>query len=174
MSVSSWFMEVARGFLPSDTFAEIHRRAIEKERERIETQRVAPTERPIASPATLALVAAHLANEPRPTKEEIKPHVQERIEERLSLEITQGDLKELLEFVRKGGPNISVVGQKMDLVQELAVNWRGKHFVVVWSKSRNKLITVIPKKKKKKQNVRVGRPRDGRISGQSLMDDEAS
>ena len=58
----------------------------------------------------------------------------------------------------------------MDLVQDLTVNWRGKHFYVVWSKSRNKLITVMAKKRKRKHKVRGGRPRDTRKDDLDLQD----
>lgn len=75
--------------------------------------------------------------------------------------VTAADLGDLLKTALAGGPNVSVVKQTMDLVQECVVNWHGKHFVVVFSKSRGKLITAYAKPAKRKNKLKVGRPATG-------------
>lgn len=170
MSIPAWFLEVARGILSAETFDDIYQRAVAKERAAVERREPDP-KRPAVSAVMLAKLeralnkdlqgpdAPAIASEPLP-----KNHAQERLEKRMDLAVTQGDMAELLRFIQAGGPNVEVIRQRMDLTQELVVNWRGKHFNVVWSKSSNKLITVWLKTKKSKQfKVQKGRPKDARM-----------
>jgi hypothetical protein len=158
MSIPAKFMEIARDRLERTLYDSIYTRAIELERELI----TKPIPERVQHPVIAEKIAAHLNGEKSPPPPP-KPHVAERIEKRMDIEIGPSDLGDLLRVVRAGGPMISVLRQSMDLVQELEVSWRGKHFVVVYSKSRDKLITAYPKAKKRKpKRVKTGRPKDWR------------
>lgn len=158
MSIPAKFMEVARGKLDGSVFDEIYQRAVALDRKQ---QMIAPVSAPIEKPQVMARVEAHLNGESKPIE---VPHIQERIERRLEIDVTSTDLGDLLRVAKGGGPNVQVVRQVMDLVQECVVNWRGKHFVVIYSKSRDKLITAFPKKKKPPKRMKSGRPKDWRSS----------
>jgi len=159
MSIPAKFMEIARGRLDRELFDSIHDRAVELERR----DQMRPAGASVDKPAVANRVAAHLNGEDQPERPE--PHVAARLERRMDIDIGPTDLGCLLRVVNEGGPNVKVVRQFLDLIKEAVVSWRGKHFVVVYSKSRNKLITAYPKSKKRpKQKVRSGRPKDWRAA----------
>jgi len=156
MSIPAKFMEVARGRLDRAIYDEIYQRAVGLEHKR----QIRPTTAdPVDKPALASRIEAHLNGETRPPE---ASHIQGRIERRLEIDVTLADLGELLRVAQAGGPNVQVVKQVMDLVQECVVNWRGKHFVVVYNKSRGKLITAFAKQRKSNKKLRAGRPKDWR------------
>lgn len=155
MSIPAKFMEIARGKLDPVLYKEIYDRAIVLDRQQIDNTSK-PKNKPIDNPNVIERIEAHLNGEKQPTQ---VPHIKERIERRLEIDITPSDLGELLSVVRAGGVNVQVIRQEMDLMQECVVNWRGKHFIVIYNKSRNKLVTAFAKKTKLPK-IKTGRPRD--------------
>lgn len=149
-------MEIAREKLDAETYGAIYARAVVLDRK----QQAVPLAPAIDKPVVAERLEAHLNGVEAP--QEVS-HVQERLQQRMDIEVTTNDLGDLLRVAMKGGPEVQIVGQKMDLVQECIVNWRGKHFVVMFSKSRGKLITAYPHHKRKTgHKMRAGRPRDWR------------
>jgi hypothetical protein len=158
MSIPAKFMEIARDKLERSVFDDIYARAVELEREAL----AKPIPERVHHPIIAERIAAHL-NDENPPPPPPKRHAAAQIERRMDIEVGPLDLGDLLRVVRAGGPTISVIRQSMDLVQELEVSWRGKNFVVIYSKSRDKLITAYPKAKKRKfKKIKVGRPKDWR------------
>ncbi len=156
MSIPARFMKIARDKLDGAVFDGIYTRAVELERQAM----MRPAGERIEAPLIAVRLAAHLNGEEKPPAP--KPHAAAQIEKRLEIEVGPADLGDLLRMVREGGPNVTITRQSMDLQQELAVNWRGKHFVVIYSKGRDRLITAYPKQKKRPKKVRAGRPKDWR------------
>jgi hypothetical protein len=158
MSIPAKFMEIARDKLEQSVFDDIYASAVELEREAL----AKPTPERVHHPIIAERVTAHL-NDEKPPSPPPKRHAAAQIEKRMDIEVGPLDLGDLLRVVRAGGPTISVVRQSMDLVQELEISWRGKNFVVIYSKSRDKLITAYAKAKKRKfKRVKAGRPKDWR------------
>lgn len=153
-------MEIAKGKLDCETFDAIYARAVELER----SEMIKPTGRRVEHPIVAEKIATHLNDEVQlPTPH--RPHAAIQIERRLDIDVGPADLGNLLRVIHDGGPNVSVIRQLMDLQQHLVVNWRGKHFVVIYSKTRDRLITAYPQRKKRpKKKIMVSRPRDWRGS----------
>jgi hypothetical protein len=162
MSVPAKFMAIALDRIDRDLYDEIFKRAVELDHEeQIAASRLrrGSSQDTINKPYLIERIEAHLNDEPQPVE---IPHIKQRMERRLDINVSKSDLGDLARAVKAGGPNVEIIKQTMDLVQECVLNWRGKHFVVIYSKSRDKLITAYPKQKKPKKKLPADRPKDWR------------
>lgn len=146
MAIAEFFIQIARDKLDPAVFADIQAKAVAAERRRVEAQPTLPAVLQVDRPNMAARVEAHLRGLPKP---KLVPHPTVRIEERLDIKIGPNDLGELAQVVRAGGPNVKVNKQVMEAVLHCTVDWRGKHFTVLFSKSRDQIITAYPYRKQK-------------------------
>ena len=117
------------------------------------------------NPIVAARIEACLNDVPAPPPP-AKPHVAERIEKRMDIEVGHAELGDLLRLVQDGGPNISVTRQSMELLQEIKVLWRGKEFHVIYNRTAGRLVTAYAKSGKRFKPKRVPglRPKDWRMA----------
>jgi hypothetical protein len=160
-------MEVARSKLSELTFDEIYAAAVSAERRAVESAPSLPSEDRVRKPALAAVIQADMQDLPRP---EQPPHVVERLDQRVDLQIGENELGELKRMVRIGDRNSRILRTRLDTVIEAEVAFMGRHFTVIYNRTRDTLVTAFLKRKKKAR-LKVGpKKRDWRAEAMAEIE----
>ncbi|MCM8735938.1 hypothetical protein M5E06_17540 [Azospirillum sp. A1-3] len=158
MTIAHRFMEIARRKLDAETYDSIYAAAVAAERRRIEEAPTLPADERVEKPALSASIEAAINDLPAPPPQ--ASHVAERLEERADIQVGPNELGELKRMVRDGDRNAKITKTRMESIAEAEVSFMGRHFIVVYNKSRDHLITAYLKRSKKSRNKYAG-PRKG-------------
>lgn len=148
MTIAHRFMEIARQKLDADTYDGIYAAAVAAERRRIEEAPALPADDRVEKPVLSASIEAAINGLPVLADPHV-PHIAERMEERADIQVGPNELGELKRMVRDGDRNAKVTKTRFDSVVEAEVCFMGRHFVVIYNKSRDHLITAYLKRSKK-------------------------
>lgn len=155
MTIAHRFMEVARRRLDAETFDSIYAAAVAAERRRVEEAPALSADERVEKPALSASIEADINDLPILPPPHT-PHIAERLEERADLQVGPNELGELKRMVRDGDRHAKITKTRMESVQEAEVSFMGRHFVVIYNKSRDTLITAYLKRSKKSKSKYAG------------------
>lgn len=96
-------MRVASDLLEKEVFDAIHQEAVRRERQKLLTEKKPPA--PAITPSP---------------KKDIKPHIVQRAEERMNLQLTPEDMAKLRIMIKNGDRNVKPITSTLQVVQELA------------------------------------------------------
>jgi hypothetical protein len=142
------FMQIARDLLEPAVFDEISQLAAHRVRQRA-TEDLTGSDRVRFGKRRIAEILSTPNDDDGTFIGDDRPHIVRRMEERFDMTLRGADLAELSALMEAGSPNVDVLRTRFDRVEVCAVRWRGQHFVVVWNRSRNHLITAYPRAKKR-------------------------
>lgn len=100
-----------------------------------------------------------------PPKLEPKPdqsHVQQRLAERYSMEVTDAEIKEIEALIKSSAPSVKLVKREAVITSHYEVQLKGKRVSVVYSPKKSRVVTALPMKNYQKPSGigKIGKPKD--------------
>ena len=108
---------------------------------------------------------------PAPPPPAAKPganHVQTRLAERYSLEVTRDEITEIAGLIKTGSPTVKLIQREAQIICQYEVQVKGKRVRVVYNAKHGRIMTAVPIKEIRSGKSPVGRRKETRGNPRSM------